>query len=83
MINGTLYVIHVVEKNGVHYEKITGILKAKGFDDYNFEFYVDDNMTEKQIEMEVYQRAGFSLDWTEEDGYEPYTVTMYRKKRGK
>ena len=40
-------------------------------------------MTEKQIEMEVYQRAGFSLDWTEEDGYEPYTVTMYRKKRGK
>ena len=38
-------------------------------------------MTEKQIEMEVYQRAGFSLDWTEEDGYEPYTVTMYRKKK--
>ena len=38
-------------------------------------------MTEKQIEMEVYQRAGFSLDWTEEGGYEPYTVTMYRKKR--
>lgn len=28
-------------------KKITGILKAKGFDDYNFEFYVDDNMTEK------------------------------------
>lgn len=39
-------------------------------------------MTEKQIEMEVYKRAGFSLDWTEENGYEPYTVTMYRKKRG-
>ena len=63
-------------------KKITGVLKAKGFDSCNFEFYVDDNMTEKQIEMEVYQRAGFSLDWTEEDGYEPYTVTMYRKKRG-
>lgn len=81
MINGTLYVIHVVEKSGAHYEKITGVIKAKGFEDCNFEFYVDDNMTEKQIEMEVYQRAGFSLDWTEEDGYEPYTVTMYRKKR--
>ena len=60
-------------------KKITGVLKAKGFEDCNF----DDNMTEKQIEMEVYQRAGFSLDWTEEDGYEPYTVTMYRKKRDK
>lgn len=48
-------------------KKITGVLKAKGFKDCNFEFYVDDNMTEKQIEMEVYQRAGFSLDWTEED----------------
>ena len=63
-------------------KKITGVLKVKGLEDYNFEFYVDDNMTEKQIEMEVYQRAGFSLDWTEEYGYEPYTVTMYRKKRG-
>ena len=62
-------------------KKITGVLKAKGFDSCNFEFYVDDNMTEKQIEMEVYQRAGFSLDWTEEDDYEPYTVTMYRKKK--
>lgn len=62
-------------------KKITGVLKAKGFDSCNFEFYVDDNMTEKQIEMEVYQRAGFSLDWTEEDGYETYTVTMYRKKK--
>ena len=61
--------------------KIRGGLKGKGLDVCNFEFYVDDNMTEKQIEMEVYQRAGFSLDWTEEDGYEPYTVTMYRKKR--
>lgn len=40
-------------------KKITGVLKAKGFDDCNFEFYVDDNMTEKQIEMEVYQRAGW------------------------
>ena len=63
-------------------KKITGVLKVKGLEDYNFEFYFDDNITEKQIEMEVYQRAGFSLDWTEEDGYEPYTVTMYRKKRG-
>ena len=43
-------------------KKITGVLKAKGFEDCNFEFYVDDNMTEKQIEMEVYQRAGFF--WT-------------------
>ena len=62
-------------------KKITGVLKVKGLEDCNFEFYVDDNMTEKQIEMEVYQRAGFSLDWTEVSGYEPYTVTMYRKKR--
>ena len=82
MINGTSSVTLVAVKSGYFMKKITGVLKVKGLEDYNFEFYVDDNMTEKQIEMEVYQRAGFSLDWTEEDGYEPYTVTMYRKKRG-
>lgn len=58
-------------------KKITGVLKAKGFEDCNFEFYVDDNMTEKQIEMEVYKRAGFSLDWTEEnDGWKSTNIEL-------
>lgn len=30
-------------------KKITGVLKAKGFEDCNFEFYVDDNMTENKL----------------------------------
>lgn len=62
-------------------KKVSGVYRAKGFGEFPFEFYVDDSMTNKQIENEIYNRTGMSIDWTIEDGYEAYTVIKYRKKR--
>lgn len=47
---------------------------------YDFEFYVDDNATDKEIRAKVEDVCDYYIDYDVEDGYEEYTEVCYRKK---
>ena len=47
---------------------------------YDYEFYVDDNATEEEIEQKVAEYGQLSHSYNVEEGYEAYTETKYRKR---
>jgi len=46
---------------------------------YDFEFYVDDDMSDEEIKKEVDEMAAISIHYEIEEGYEEYIEVRYRK----
>lgn len=61
-------------------KKISGYVSVRALGCYNFEFYVDDNVTNEEIEKMVKEAMQISHNYTVEEGYEEYTEVSYRKK---
>lgn len=61
-------------------KKVSGYVSVRALGCYDFEFYVDDNATEEEIEEMFNEKMQLSHHYTVEDGYEEYTEVCYRKK---
>ena len=61
-------------------KKVSGYVSVRALGCYDFEFYVDDNATDKEIEEEVEKVMDISTYFSVEEGYEEYTEVCYRKK---
>lgn len=61
-------------------KKVSGYVSVRALGCYDFEFYVDDNATDEEIEAEVEKVMQISHHYSVEEGYEKYTEVCYRKK---
>lgn len=59
-------------------KKVSGWVSSKPFGYYNFEFYVDDNTTDKEIKEMVDKAIELRVRYKVEEEYE-YTEIKYRK----
>ena len=60
-------------------KKVSGYISVRPLGTYNYEFYVDDDATDEEIEQKVEEYEQLSHSYDVEDGYEAYTETKYRK----
>lgn len=60
-------------------KKVSGYVSVRALGCYNFEFYVDDNATDEEIQREVDKKMELNWDYDVEEGYEEYTEVKYRK----
>lgn len=61
-------------------KKVSGYVSARALGHYDFEFYVDDNATDEEIEAKVKEAMQISHHYSVEEDYEEYTEVCYRKK---
>lgn len=61
-------------------KKVSGYISVKALGCYDYEFFVDDNTTDEEIEQMVNDRIMISAHYDIEEGYEEYTEVKYRKK---
>lgn len=61
-------------------KKVSGYISVRALGCYDYEFYVDDNATDEEIEQKVAEYAQLSHSYNVEEGYEAYTETKYRKR---
>lgn len=61
-------------------KKVTGYISVRALGCYDFEFYVDDSTTDKEIKQMVDDKIEMSMHYDIEEGYEEYTEVSYRKK---
>ena len=61
-------------------KKVTGCIDVRALGHYDFEFYVDDNMTDEEIKKRVDDVCDYYISYDVEGGYEEYTEICYRKK---
>lgn len=64
-------------------KKVTGYISVRPLGDFDFEFFVPEDMTDDQIEKEIKHKYECSIGFDTEDGYEEITetVTRYEKKK--
>lgn len=63
-------------------KKVSGYISVRALGTYEYEFYVDDDTTEKEIKQKVKECEELSHDYSVEADYEAYTETKYRKCQG-
>lgn len=61
-------------------KKVSGYISVRALGTYNYEFYVDDDATNEEIEQKVEEHEQLSHWHDVEEGYEAYTETRYRKR---
>lgn len=61
-------------------KKISGYISVKALGCYDFEFYVEDDVTEEEIASEVEKYCQFSSGYTVETGYKKRVVEEYYKE---
>lgn len=61
-------------------KKVSGYISVRALGTYDYEFYVDDNATDEEIEQKVKEHEQLSRWHDVEEGYEAYTETRYRKR---
>lgn len=62
-------------------KKVSGYVSVRALGCYDFEFYVDDNATDEEIQRKVDERMQLSHNYEVEEGYEEYTEVNYRKRK--
>lgn len=61
-------------------KKVTGYIECRPIGCYDYEFYVEDDATEKEIEEKIEEYCQLSMWHTVEEGYIAEQQTVYRKK---
>ena len=61
-------------------KKVSGYISVRALGTYDYEFYVDDDATDEEIEQKVAEHEQLSRWHDVEEGYESYTETKYRKR---
>lgn len=63
-------------------KKVTGCIDVRALGRYDFEFYVDDDVSDKEIKRMVNDHCNYYVNYSVEPGYikETRTETVYRKK---
>lgn len=61
-------------------KKVSGYVSVRALGCYDFEFYVDDNTTDDEIERMVDEKMQLSHHYSVEEGFEEYTEVRYRKR---
>lgn len=61
-------------------KKVSGYVSVRALGCYDFEFFVDDNVTDAEIQEMVKERMQLGHHYSVEEGYEEYTEISYRKK---
>ena len=61
-------------------KKVTGYISVRALGCYDFEFFVDDSITDEEIKQMVDDKIEMSTNYDIEEGYEEYTEVSYRKK---
>ena len=61
-------------------KKVSGYVSVRALGCYDFEFYVDDDATDEEIQRKVDEHMQLSHHYDVEEGYEEYTEVKYRKK---
>jgi hypothetical protein len=61
-------------------KKVSGYISVRALGCYDYEFYVDDNATDEEIEQKVAEYEQMSRNYNVEEGCEAYTETRYRKR---
>lgn len=62
-------------------KKVSGCISCRPLGSYDFEFYVEDSATDKEIAEKVDEICEFYMDYEVEDGYVAEQQTVYRKKQ--
>lgn len=60
-------------------KRVSGYMDSRRLGHYDFEFYVDDDMSDEEIKKEVDEMAAISIHYEIEEGYEEYIEVRYRK----
>ena len=61
-------------------KKVSGYISVRALGCYDYEFYVDDNATDEEIEQKVAEYEQLSHSYNVEEGYEVYIETKYRRR---
>lgn len=61
-------------------KKVSGYVSVRALGCYDFEFFVNDNATDEEIQKQVDDTMQLSYDYNVEEGYEEYTEVKYRKR---
>lgn len=63
-------------------KKVSGYINVRPLGEFNFEFYVPEDMTDEQIRKEIKKKYECYISFETENGYEEITetVTRYVKK---
>ena len=61
-------------------KRIKGSCGIRALGDYDFEFYVDDNISDKQIKRFIEDKIEYYCDYDVDEGYIAEQKTVYRKK---
>ena len=61
-------------------KKVTGYIDVRALGCYNWEFYVEDDASDEEIQKQVEKVCNYYIDYHVEEGYESYTKISYRKK---
>ena len=61
-------------------KRVTGYISTSPLGSYDFEFFVEDSVTDQEIKQKVEDMLEFSMDYQVEEGYIAKQQTVYRKK---
>jgi hypothetical protein len=61
-------------------KRVTGYISTRPLGSYDFEFFVEDSVTDQEIKQKVEDMLEFSMDYQVEEGYIAEQQTVYRKK---
>lgn len=61
-------------------KKVSGCIDVRALGHYDFEFYVDDDVTNEEIKKKVEDACDYYINYDVEEGYEEYTEICHRKK---
>lgn len=63
-------------------KRVKGWISVRPIGCWDFDFFADDNMSEREIEDMIMDKAEYSFHYDIEPGYEKYTEVKYRKGDG-
>ena len=63
-------------------KRVKGWISVRPIGCWDFDFFVGDNMSEREIEDMIMDEAEYSFHYDIEPGYEKYTEVKYRKVDG-
>lgn len=61
-------------------KKVSGYVSVRALGCYDFEFFVNDDATDLEIEQKVNDTMMFSCDYDVEEGYEECIGVSYKKR---